>query len=365
MAAATLTDIYDPNRASITQQELNVALAGHERFVRYQGGKRMHMIRRRLDGLNLANRVLTDSEFSGCSFVGATLYGSNLERASLYCADLRDADLQGANLIRADLRGAAFKGANLAFAVLDGADLRSARMMIMGPEGTSSIDHVEKGRVDFSNCSLRNVSFGNAKLDDADFSGAMLQGAKFNGASLANAKFHGAVLTGVNLKDLGASPEALEGCILDVSAAAMERSETLRSAIAGHEEWVSSEGARGSQAVFDKEDLRPLKEYLAGRRLAGCSARGALAVGVNLTGCRLQAAKLDGADLRGANLSECDLRGASLRGTNLSHARLDKAVFGPLRLANGGLMPMTLDGMKATKSQFSDAIVECALPAFS
>jgi uncharacterized protein YjbI with pentapeptide repeats len=361
-----LTDVHDENRELLSQRELNLALTAHERFVRSQGGKRAHLMRRKLDGLNLACRVLIDSDFSGCSFVGATLRGSNLQRASLYCGDLRDADLQGANLVRADLRGAAFKGANLSFAVLDGADLRSARMMIMTAEGASSItDHAEDGRVDFSNCSLKNVSFGNAKLDDADFSGAILEGAKFNGAKLANAKFHGAILTGVNLKDLGAPPEALEGCVLDVSPNALERCNALKGAIAAHEQWVAGQGGKGAQAVLDKEDLRPLKEYLAGRRLVGLSARGAIAIGVSFAGCRLQAARLDGADLRGADLTGCDLRGASLQGANLSHAKFDKALIGPLKLANGGEMPMNMDGAKAAMSQFADATVEYVLPAFA
>jgi uncharacterized protein YjbI with pentapeptide repeats len=359
-----LTDAYDRDRAPLSQQDLNRVLAAHERFVRYLGGERAQLARRKLDGLNLANRVLSDADFAASSLVGATLYGSNLERSSFYCADLRDANFQATNLVRADLRGASFRGANLAFAKLDGADMRSARMMTMGTDNVTITDHGDAAGVDFSNCSLRNVSFGNAKLDDADFSGALLEGARFGGAKLANAKFHGAVLIGVHLPDLGASPAALEGCILDVTPAAAGRCETLKDVIGRHEDWVASEGVRGNPAVLDKEDLRPLKEYLVGRRLGGISARGALGVGLSLMGCGLQAAKFDGADLRGANLSECDLRGASFCGANLSHARFDKATFGPLRLANGGELKMNLDGVKASQSQFLEAILDSPLPTF-
>jgi uncharacterized protein YjbI with pentapeptide repeats len=357
-----LNNLYDNNRTPLEQPELNLVLAAHERFVSSRGGKRAQLTHKKLDGLNLANRVLTDADFSGSSLVGATLYGSNLQRASFYCADLRDANLQSANLFRADLRGASFRGANLSLAVLDGADLRAARMMVMGPDGAMITDHEGEGGVDFSNCSLKNVSFGNAKLDDANFTGAILDGAKFGGAKLANAKFHGAILTGVNLKDLGASPAALEGCVMDISPAALARAEVLKTAIAKHERWIQNDGVSGSPTVLDREDLRALKEYFPGRQLTGISARQAMAVGVNFSGCRMQAAKFDGADLRGANLSGCDLRGASFRGANLAHARLDKARLGPLKLASGNEMAMDLEGMIAAQSQFTDAILDCVLP---
>ncbi len=186
----------------------------YERYVTGRGGARTHFKMADLSGLNLANRILNEIDFSGASLVGASLHGSSLLRASLYCADLRDCDLRNAKMIGADMRGASFKGARLAFAVLDNADLRAAAMMHVQPEGVSisgrSVwDHGEhdtaqsrRHGVDFSNCSLKHVSFENAKLDDVNFTGALLNGANFKGAQLTNVTMRGAVLTGVHLEEL-------------------------------------------------------------------------------------------------------------------------------------------------------------------
>ena len=72
----------DQDCAPLSQKDLNPILAAHERFAAYQGGKRAQLTRKGLDGLNLANRVLSEADFTGSSFVGATLYGSNLQRAT-------------------------------------------------------------------------------------------------------------------------------------------------------------------------------------------------------------------------------------------------------------------------------------------
>jgi uncharacterized protein YjbI with pentapeptide repeats len=368
-----LANARDQGTTTLSQQELNPILAAHERFVAYQGGKRAQLTRKGLDGLNLANRVLSEADFSGSSLVGSTFYGSNLQRTSLYCADLRGCNLQAANLTRADMRGATFRGANLSYAILDAGDLRAARMMIVSAGGTSVMDRrgasddkastpqIPDG-VDFTNCSMRQVSFGNAKLDNANFSGAIMDGAKFKGATLTNAQFKGAVLTGVELRDLKVPKEALEGCVLDITPEAHAKAEDLRAMLIAHEQWVASEGATGKTAALDGEDLRPLQDFTAGRRLTGISAKNAIALNINFSGCRLQAAKFDNADLRGANFSECDLRGASFRGANLSHATFTKARLGPLKLASGGELAIVMTGALASSHQFLNATVDCPLP---
>jgi uncharacterized protein YjbI with pentapeptide repeats len=370
-AAMLANTAQDQEGAPLSQKDLNPILAAHERFAAYQGGKRAQLNRRGLDGLNLANRVLSEADFSGSSLVGATLYGSNLQRASLYCADLRGANLQAANLTRADMRGASFRGANLSYAIVDGGDLRAARMMIVGPGGMSVMDRrsgqeanspqIPDG-VDFTNCSMKHVSFGNAKLDNANFSGAIMDGAKFKGAKLTNAQFKGAVLTGVDLKELNVPKEALEGCVLDITPEAQARAEDLKAMIIGHELWISSEGTQGKTASLDGEDLRPIQDFAAGRRLTGLSMRNATALNLNFSDSRLQAAKFDGADLRGANFSGCDLRGASFKGANLSHATFAKARLGPLKLASGGELAIVMTGAVANSQQFINATVDCPLP---
>ena len=365
-----LASYYDRDSTPLSQKELNPILSSHERFVACQGGQRAQLARHRLDGLNLANRMLAEADFSGASLVGATFYGSNLERTNLFCADLRYCDLQAVRLTRADMRGASFKGANLSYAVLDGADLRAARMMVMGAQGVTELrrDHggerdVPSGlsdSVDFSNCSMKNVSFGNAKLDNANFSGAILEGVKFKGAQLTNVQFRGAVLTGIDLGELKVPPEALEGCVLDVTEEALARVGQLQARLAAHEAWIVSAGG-GAPAMLDGEDLRPLQGFTAGRRLAGLSACSTIAVGQDFTECRLQAAKFEKADLRAANFSGCDLRGVSFRGANLAHARFTGARMGAIRLADGRMLHAAVSGANATADQFADASLECTL----
>lgn len=354
---------YEAKRKPLNQQQLTAALVSHARYLGSQGGVRAQLAHHNLDGLNLANRNLTEADFTGCSLIGANLSGSNLDRASLYCADLRDANLESARMTRADLRGASFAGARLAYAQLDNADMRTAMMMYVQWGGDVSVvgSEREKGKsgpkgVDFSNCSLKNVSFGSAKLDDANFTGALLQGANFKGAKLGNASFKGAVLTGV--KDLTVPPEAVAGAIRDVTAEAAAKFDQLKSQLEAHQTWVTSGGASGARAVLDGADLRPLRQLLVSRTLAGLSARNAVAVGLDFSGSQLQAAKFDGADLRDADFSNADLRGASFRGANLAHARFDKANLSGLKLNNGGSLKPDLAGAQATEPQFLHATLE-------
>ena len=360
-----LSSVTEDKVIVLSQQDLNPILAAHERFVAYQGGQRAQLPQRGLDGLNFANRNLSEADLAGATLVGATLYGSNLQRVSLYCADLRGCNLQRANLTRADLRGASFKGANLCHAILDGADMRAARMMIVDAKGSRMLDRnadsgpagavsVPNG-VDFSNCSMKNVSFGNARLDNADFSGAVLEGVKFKGAQLGNAKFTGAVLTGTDVEELNLPPEAFEGCVLDISAAALAKAGRIKAMIAAHEDWIVSNGEKGEPALLDGEDLRPLESFPAGRRLAGLCARRVIAIGVDFSETRLLAAKFDDADLRTADFSGCDLRGASLRGAKLAHARFDRARLGPLKLAQGGEILTDLTAASVTQDQLASA----------
>ncbi len=359
-----LKNLYGEPRAPRTQQELNVILLAHERYVSFRGGSRAQLAHAELDGLVLANRNLAEADFSGASLVGASLYGSNLERASLYCADLRDCNLQSAMLARADLRGASFKGAKLSYAVLDNADLRAAMMMYVGPGGVSLVDRERAGGgegatgVDFSNCSMKGVSFGNAKLDGANFTDAILHGANFKNARLTNVTFRNAVLTGVNLAELQVPPEAIAGCVGDITPQAAARFETLKARLEAHQIWVTSFGAQGAPANFEGEDLRPLQGLLVGRSLAGLCARNAVCVGLDFSGSQLQAAKLDGADLRDANFSNADLRGVSLRTAKLTHARFGNSNLGRLPLTNGTSLAPDLSGADASEDQFRGAMFD-------
>jgi uncharacterized protein YjbI with pentapeptide repeats len=364
-----LKNPYEYKRVARTQQELNAIMQAHERYVAGEGGLRAQLAHANLDGLVLANRNLQEADFAGASLVGASLYGSVLNRVSFYCADLRDCDLRMTKLVRADLRGASFNGAKLAYAVLDNADLRAGMMMYAGAGGTSLIGRNSPGAsepgsgsaqqphgVDFSNCSMKGASFGNAKLDGANFTGALLQGAIFKNAILKNSVFKNAVLTGVNLADLQVPPEALEGSIQDISAQASARFGELKSRLDSHQQWIATQGQQGRPAVLDGEDLRPLDKLLVGRPLSGLSARNAIGIGIDFSAGQLQAAKFDGADLRGANFSKADLRGASFRSAKLAHVLFDGADLRPLRLTDGAALSPDLTGAEVTDEQLHNAI---------
>ncbi len=247
-----LENLYGQSRTARSQEELNAIVDLHERFATRRGGRRAQLGKSDLSGLRMANRNLAEADFAGASFAGASLFGAKLQRASLYCTDLQDCDLRHADLQHADMRGVSLKGANLAFAKLDNADLRAAMMMFMSPDGVSIVDRSAgggDGTVNFSNCSLKRASFGNAKLEGANFSGALLQGASFRGAKLKNVKFDGAILTGVDLKDL--PQDALQGCVTDVTPAALEKFEMLRSLLDAHQQWIVTAGKQGSHCILD------------------------------------------------------------------------------------------------------------------
>lgn len=359
-----LKNLYGEARASLDQAELNKVLSAHERYVSSQGGMRGQLAHKILNGLNLANRQLSEADFSGASLVDATMFGSNLERASLYCADLRGCNMQSANLTKADLRGASFKGAVLSHAKLDFADLRAAMMMYTGPNGVETIGSGRSGEksggpvgVDFSCCSMKNVSFGSAKLDGANFDGALLHGAKFKNAQLTNVTFKGAVLIGVDMKDLNVPPEALVGCVADVAPGMMEKFPELKARLDAHQEWISTEGFRGAPGIFDGDDLRPLTNLMVGRLLSGLSAKHVIGVGLDFSGCHLQAARFDGADLRDANFTQADLRGASFTGAKLAHAKFERANLSSLQMANGSKIDVNMTGAEARSHQFSKAIL--------
>lgn len=78
------------------------------------------------DGADLAEAVLTDTDFSRASFRGANLEGVSASGASFRGADLSAANLRNAELVDADLRGADLTDAELEGAILEGADLRGA-----------------------------------------------------------------------------------------------------------------------------------------------------------------------------------------------------------------------------------------------
>ncbi len=162
----------------------------------------------------------------------------------------------------------------------------------------------------------------------------------------------------MNIAHLGVPPEALAGCVLDVTEAAVARADTLFDAIRAHHDYVVSAASRGRPASLDGEDLRVVRRSFAARALTGLAARRATAIGVDFSNAQLQGARFDGADMRECDFSGADLRGASFRGCRLAHARFDGARIGALDLADGRPMPPDFTGAQAVPHQFAYAILD-------
>ncbi|MFO1014742.1 MAG: pentapeptide repeat-containing protein [Caulobacteraceae bacterium] len=331
---------------ALSQAVLDRFLNMHERFVAAQAGGRRAMVRYlRAPGLDFSGRNLTDADFTGADFQDSRLVKVRLAWGSLLCADLRGADCTDADLSKVDLRGVSLRGANLTGANLDGADMRQAVLARVDlPGGFKVFGASSKGSdgpvafsADFSNCSMQGARLGRAKLRGANFKGAILTGADLKGADLEDASFDGAVLMGVTFDKAKINPGALANAVLDPDPKAVSRRELLLERLAEASKWCNSMGKQGAPAALDGEDLRPIGNHFARRKLTALSARKAMAIGVDFTGCHLQGANLDGADLRGANFKEADLRGASFVGANLWHAKFDGADLGVLHLKNGGV----------------------------
>lgn len=93
------------------QEELDIILEKHEKWLRNEGGVRADLRYTELKNINLRY---------------ADLSNADLSYASLSGADLSYADLSGANLNNADLRGVNLANANLRYTNLRYTDLRHA-----------------------------------------------------------------------------------------------------------------------------------------------------------------------------------------------------------------------------------------------
>ena len=179
----------------------------------------------------------------------------------------------------------------------------------------------------------------------------------FRGAQLSHPNFTGAVLIGMDPKDVPVPARILEECLFDASGDATARANKLKAIFLRHEQVVSSGTATETKAVLDHDDLRPLNGFFPDRKLAGLSARGVIAVGVDFSKCQLQAANFDGADLRSANFTGADLRGLSLKGAKIAHAQLDSADIREFPLASGRVVLPDLTGTVVAPRQLESAIL--------
>ncbi len=121
------------------QEELDIILENHGKWLRNEGGDR------------------------------ADLSNADLKNTNLRFANLRLAYLSNANLRGANLRGANLRGANLRFADLRGADLSNV-----------NLSYANLSIADLNNANLSNADLSNVNLSNANFRGVDLSDANLN-----------------------------------------------------------------------------------------------------------------------------------------------------------------------------------------
>ncbi|MBF2676739.1 pentapeptide repeat-containing protein [Listeria welshimeri] len=110
------------------QEELDIILDNHGKWLRNEGGVRADLRYTELKNTNLRYASLSGADLSNANLSNVNLNNANLSYADLSGANLRHADLRGANLANANLRHADLRGANLANANLRHADLRGLNL---------------------------------------------------------------------------------------------------------------------------------------------------------------------------------------------------------------------------------------------
>lgn len=357
-SAARLEPIAAP--ASLDRDALQRVLAEHKAFLaNARGGKRASLSSLNLEHTDFSNCQLAKAEISGSILSGSCLKFANLSQAVLYCSELCNVDARFANFAQADMRGVTLNGSNLSHARLDGADFRSGRLMKSGGAGLPDAVIDRNGSatgVDFTFCSLNGATFEGADLKDADFSGAIIVGTKFKGARMAGVRLTGAILTDVDLAELPLPAGALQDCVLPPTRQAVEAKHQLLFRLTAHNSWVESDARRGTSAVLDGLDLRPIATVIGKYKLTALSARRAIAAGVDFSCTELQGANFEGADLRCANFEGADLRGVRFKGALLHHTRFLGADMRPLHLQSGEYLPCDLTDTVFGERQRAEAI---------
>ena len=87
------------------QEELELVIDEHKKWLIDNGGERADFRGANLRGANFSDTYLRFANFKGANFKGANLRNTNLADADLRGADFTDADFRGANFRGANLRG--------------------------------------------------------------------------------------------------------------------------------------------------------------------------------------------------------------------------------------------------------------------
>ncbi|EAE1925802.1 pentapeptide repeat-containing protein [Listeria monocytogenes] len=108
------------------QEELDIILENHGKWLLNEGGERANLSNIDLKNTNLRFANLRLAYLRGADLSNANLRGANLRVADLSCANLRGANLSGADLSYADLSYANLSNADLSNVNLSNANFRGA-----------------------------------------------------------------------------------------------------------------------------------------------------------------------------------------------------------------------------------------------
>jgi len=359
MAKAAAQADFTHGFSTLSPDDLARMLLAHKAFLsNARHGKRAVLQSHYLGRSDLSNCLLSGADFSGTILTASLLKFANLSGAILYCCEMCNVDARYANFSQADMRGVTLNGSNLSHARLDKVDFRSGRMLQRGNGGPDAVidRNGSAAGVDFSYCSLNGATFEGADLKDANFTGAMIFGTKFKGARMAGVTLTGAILTDVDIAEMHLPSEAFKDCVLPPSRQAYDARQQIIFRLTAHQNWVESDARRGTCAVLDDADLRPVAAMIGKYRLTAISAKRVIAAGVDFSCTELQGANFEGADLRGASFEGADLRGVRLKGALLHHAKFIGADMRPLQLKSGEVLPCELADTAFSATQRAEAV---------
>ncbi|HEX8145529.1 MAG TPA: pentapeptide repeat-containing protein [Pyrinomonadaceae bacterium] len=150
--------------------------------------------------------------------------------------------------------------------------------------------------------------------------------------------------------------------------------QAVSDAVGKHQEWLASEGTRGSLANFNGFKLRAIdlsRAELPKASLVETDLNAANLSETNLSAADLSRSTLQGANLQGAHLSEANLqksslvdanlRGADLTGADLQAANLEGATLTDTDLSGANLSEANLTRADLKNARFSDANLEKAV----
>jgi len=210
-----------------------------------------------------------ETDFHDASFKDVTLDGTNLSECDLSQTDFEGASLEDTNLSEPNLDGATFIDANLKSAEFDGqtidkpdftrADLTDAKFRRCKFEDA----RFHGARLTDANFQDADVSGGimsEAKAGDATFDGANLEKVAFNQAELFGASFKGAALYGTILQSarIGSDTE-FHGDSGTESGSKARPSAENRSATSGDTSETTDNGST-SYVLYDPRDENPTPE---------------------------------------------------------------------------------------------------------